>query len=201
MSRSMVIESLSPPRSSAGSYHTHEPVVFFYCNRDEPQRRHPTTIMQSIVKQLSIVLPGLPKPVVAKYDQRMEGAGSLEFAESTELLISLLHIFPHTTIIIDGLDECDPAGRGRLLETLTTVVHSAPPTSVVKLFISSRDDIDIKLRLDKVPNRYIEAQDNKEDIERFINRELVKPSSRLSTLPGPLKVKVRDTLLAAVGGM
>lgn len=41
-------------------------------------------------------------------------------------------------------------------------------------FISSRDDIDIKIRLEKVSNRYIEAQDNKEDIERFIDQELVK---------------------------
>lgn len=157
--------------------------------------------MQSLLKQLALVLPGLPKPVVAKYHQRIQGAGSLEFTECTELLISLLHIFPHTTIIIDGLDECERMGRGRLLETLTTIVHSAPATSVVKLFISSRDDIDIKLRLDKVSNRYIEARDNTEDIKRFINRALHQPSSRLSKLSETVKTKVLDALLAAAGGM
>ncbi|KAL0631453.1 hypothetical protein Q9L58_009685 [Maublancomyces gigas] len=154
--------------------------------------------MQAIVKQLSVALlaSGLPKPVVAKYDERLKSghaAGPLAFQESNLLLISLLDIFPRTTIIIDALDESDPMERGRLLEALTAIMHSS--TSVVKIFSSSRDDIDIKLKLEKVPNLYIEAQDNGEDIKRFIDREMKSTKNRrLCSLPDELKKDIISTL-------
>lgn len=161
--------------------------------------------MQAIVKQLSVAFPaiGLPKPVVAKYDERLKfglAAGPLAFQESNLLLISLLDIFPRTTIIIDALDESDPTERGRLLEVLTDIIHSS--TSMVKIFISSRDDIDIKLKLEKVPNLYIEAQDNSEDIERFIHREMKSTKNRrLYNLPDELKNKIISTLTKKANGM
>lgn len=202
----MVIETIgSPLRDSRRQHQTCEPVVYFYCNRKEPERRSPTTIMQAIVKQLSMALPsnGLPKPVVAEYDKRVKGglaAGPLEFQESNLLLISLLDIFPRTTIIIDALDESDPIERGRLLEVLTTIMHLT--TSVVKIFISSRDDIDIKLKLGGVPNLYIEAQDNSEDIKRFIYREIGSTKNRrLYNLPDELKNEIVSALTKKANGM
>lgn len=202
----MVIETIGSPLQNSRSQHqTCEPVVYFYCNRNEPERRSPTTIMQAIVKQLSVALPasGLPKPVVAKYDERLKSglaAGPLAFQESNLLLISLLDIFPRTTIIIDALDESDPTERGRLLEVLTAIMHSS--TSVVKIFISSRDDIDIKLKLEKVPNLYIEAQDNGEDIKRFIHREMESAKNRrLYSLPDELKNEIISTLTKKANGM
>lgn len=176
--------------------------MYFYCNKNEPDRRDPTKIMQAIVKQMSLVLPaaGLPKPVVAAYEKRVGdgfASGSLEFLESKILLGSLLHIFPRTTIIIDALDESDPLTRGRLLETLTSLMHSSACS--VKVFISSRDDVDIKLNLEKVPNLYIEAR-NSGDIERFIHRELIE-NRNLLNLPDEVRKQIIDTLVKKAGGM
>lgn len=181
-----------------------EPVVYFYCNRNEPERRDPTTIMQAIVKQLSLVFPGLPKPVVVAYDERLKNglaSGALSFEESHTLLVSLLDLYPQTTIIIDALDESDPGKRGQFLELLTTIMHSS--TSLVKVFISSRDDIDIKLALKNVPNLYINAQDNKEDIARFIHREMrISSKNRpLCNFPEELKNQIVSTLADKANGM
>lgn len=181
-----------------------EPVVYFYCNRNEPERRDPTTIMQAIVKQLSLVFPGLPKPVVAAYDKRLKSglaSGALGFEESHILLVSLLDLYPQTTIIIDALDESDPEKRGRFLEVLTTIMHSS--ASLVKVFISSRDDIDIKLALKNVPNLYINARDNREDITRFIDREMtVSISNRpIYHLPKKLRDEVVSALAGKANGM
>lgn len=161
--------------------------------------------MRALVKQISLVFPsaGLPKPVVAAYEKRVEegfASGSLEFLESKDLLVSLLHIFPRTTIIIDALDESDPLTRGRLLEALTSLMHSS--TCSVKVFISSREDVDIKLKLEKVPNLYIEAQ-NSGDIERFIHREIRESieNRRLLNLPDEVRKKIIDTLVNKAGGM
>lgn len=202
--RCTVIETLRSLLQNNGpsNYQTHEPVVYFYCNKHEPDRRDPAKIMQAIVKQMSLVLPaaGLPKPVVAAYEKRVKdgfASGSLEFQESKDLLVSLLHIFPHTTIIIDALDESDPLTRGRLLETLTSLMHSSACS--VKVFISSREDVDIKLKLENVPNLYIEAQ-NSGDIERFIHRELIE-NRRLLNLPDGVQEQITDTLMHKAGGM
>lgn len=203
----MVIETLQASLRSNGpsGYQTHEPVIYFYCNRNEPDRRDPKLIMQAIVKQLSLALPsaGLPKPVVAEYDKRAEAgfaSESLEFKESKDLLISLLHIFPHTTIIIDALDESDPLTRGLLLDTLTSLMHYS--TSSVKIFISSRDDVDIKLKLENVPNLYVKTQ-NGGDIERFIHREIAESpeNRRLLNLPDGVRQHIINTLVDKADGM
>lgn len=183
---------------------TDEPVVYFYCNRNEPERRDPTTIMQAIVKQLSLVFPGLPKPVVAAYDERFKSglaSGALRFEECHTLLVSLLDLYPQTTIIIDALDESDPEKRGQFLELLTTIMHSS--ASLVKVFISSRDDIDIKLALENVPNLYINAQDNREDIARFIHREMRNSIKNrpLCNLLEKLKNQIVSTLADKANGM
>lgn len=199
--RCMVIETMGSPLQHSKINQTCEPVAFFYCNRNEPQRRDPTAIIQTILKQLSVALPGLPKPVVEEYDKRVNHSSApLGFQECHGLLVSLLEIFPQTTIIIDALDESNPVERSRLLEVLTTIMHSS--NSVVKIFISSRDDIDIKLKLEKVPNLYIEAQDSKEDIKKFIYREVTQSKGKgLSQLPDGLKRKVMHTLLEKANGM
>lgn len=47
-------------------------------------------------------------------------------------------------------------------------------TSLVKIFVSSRNDDDIVLRLEKLPNLWIEAADNAGDIERFVQKEVIR---------------------------
>lgn len=181
-----------------------EPVVYFYCNRNEPQRRNPTAILQAILKQLCVILPqaGLPAPVVAVYDDRCKdglAAGSLEFQECLDLLVLLLYLYPYTTIVIDALDESDPMERWQLLEAFTKCMND----SSVKIFISSRDDTDIKSKLENVPNLYIEAEDNMDDIRRFIHRE-VKSSvgrRRLWRLPDNVQTQIISTILQKSNGM
>lgn len=196
----MLIERLGSPLQHGKGHQTCDPVIFFYCNRNDPERRDPTVILLALVKQISLALTGLPKPVVAGYDSTKEPV-SLSFEKAHELLVSLLDIFPQTTIIIDALDESDPDKRGQLLEVLNTIMLSS--TGVVKIFLSSRDDVDIKLRLNDVPNLYIDPRDNKDDISRFIHREMGDSirNRRLTALPDPLKKWIMRKLVDKAEGM
>jgi hypothetical protein len=211
----MIIESLRSPVQSHESHPIHQPVAYFYCNRNEEQRRDPTMIMQAILKQLSLLLSeshdfretyGLPRPVVTKYNERIKedfSSGALRLQECKELILSLLDMNPQTTIVIDALDECDPTKRGQFMEVLKTIIISSK--TLVKIFISSRGDGDIVLRLDEVPNLYIKASDNKADIERFIRREIALSSqgSRLlrNDISGKLKERIINTLVENAQGM
>lgn len=177
----------------------YEPVVYFYCNRNESQRRDPTVLMQAIVKQLSLVFSGLPKPVVAEYDTRVKhglAAGSLSFQESCDLVAALLDIYPQTTIIIDALDESDPDERWRLLEALKTIIHSS--SNLVKIFVSSRDDTDIKLELGQVPNLYINARESSGDIARFARREVTQAIAKRRLLRGNVTNELKEQIIATI---
>jgi hypothetical protein len=150
--------------------------VFFYCSRNtaEPARSSPDAIVATIARQLSSLQPGHPllPPTVAAFKKReMEGfaSGSLGMDESRSLILQLVEQYPMTTIVIDALDECDPGRRTDLLETLESILQEA--SSLVKIFVSSRDDQDIVWHLQKYPNLELSSNKNKDDITSFVRKE------------------------------
>jgi hypothetical protein len=158
------------------------PPVFFYCSRNtaEPTRSNPTTILASLTRQLSHLQSGSPllEPTVSLYNQKEEEAfasGSLRLKEIRTLTIQLAEYYPLVTIIIDALDECDPDNREDLVDTLETILQES--TTLIKVFISSRDDQDIVFRLKQYPNLEISCNRNSKDLNNFIQhktKELIR---------------------------
>lgn len=152
------------------------PPAFFYCSRNpaELTRSSPDAILASIARQLSSLQPGHPllPPVVAAYKKREEegfASGPLNIDESRILILQLAEQYPLTTIVIDALDECDPERRAELLEALEAILQDA--TSLVKIFVSSRDDQDIVLHLRSYPTVELSSDKNKADITSFVTAE------------------------------
>ena len=180
------------------STNPNEVLCFFYCKRDgEASRRLPLTVLQAIIRQLSLYQPGgLPNQIFNRYRGDQENgfpagiSGALQWEECRVLLLSLLNMYPQTTIIIDALDELDldyePKHRHLLLELLNDVVLECE--SLVKIFVASRDDQDIVMELKRVPNLFIKATDNLKDIERYIIREF-KTDKRFSRHPWSPELK------------
>ncbi|RPB17905.1 hypothetical protein L211DRAFT_854672, partial [Terfezia boudieri ATCC MYA-4762] len=174
------------------SANPNEVLCFFYCKRDgEASRRIPLTVLQAIIKQLSLRQPdGLPNEILNRYMVDQENcfpagkSGVLRWEDCGTLLLSLLNMYPQTTIIIDALDELDldyeSKHRHLLLELLNDVILKCE--SLVKIFVASRDDQDIVMEFKKVPNLFIKATDNLKDIERYIIREF-ETDRRFSRLP------------------
>ena len=201
--RCMIINTLILP--SGDGYNKecgeHGALIYFYCKRDEPDRQDPTKIMQSLVRQLSVQLPGngVPKPVSDEYEKREEYAFSsrhLSFQECQKLIVSLLDIYPQTTIAIDALDEIDRKSRKPFLEALSTIAQAS--RNLVKIFVSSRDDDDIILQLEAVPNLYVDAADNAGDIERFIHREINSSIDRRMLLRGEVDDQLKMQIISAL---
>ena len=185
--------------------------VFFYCSRNtaEPARSSPDKILASIARQLSSLQPGHPllPPTVAAYKKReMEGfaSGSLDIDESRLLILQLIEYYSLTTIVIDALDECDPERRTDLLETLRVVLQES--SSLVKIFVSSRDDQDIVLHLRDYPNLELSSEKNKEDISLFVTTETYNLIERkkllaLSTNKKKLKIEIIEHVTKNADGM
>lgn len=107
------------------------------------------------------------------------------------------------TIVIDALDECRSDWRHELLKTLEVLLEKS--AQLVKVFVSSRDDIDIVLRLQKDTNVYININDNKGDIHRYIQFEIQKAQTDRRLLKGvvspDLVMLVTESLAMKAEGM
>ena len=143
------------------------------------------------------------------YQRRKEDAdqdGSepvkLSVEYSTELIIALLDHNP-ATIVIDALDECQQNRRYELMNALNDIIKKS--ANLVKVFVSSRDDIDIVFKLAGVSNIFINASDNRKDIEDFVHHEVGRAITNGRLLHGQvsdeLKSCIINTLIDGANGM
>lgn len=126
----------------------------------------------------------------------------LDIAETTQNIIDAV-AEPPVTIVIDARDECLSGQRHELLGALEVLLDKS--AHLVKVLVSSRDDFEIVLRLQKHPNIYINIDDNKDGIHRFIEFEIRKAQDDRRLLKGlvyPQVLKlVTDGLAVKAGAM
>lgn len=183
----------------------HEALAYFYCDRNNRDRREPISILRSFVRQLSTAQRGnaIQPPLLQLYSQKQRtgfASGKPTMRESEELLLQLIEIYPQTTLVLDALDECDRQTRTKLIEVFDNLLEKS--TRPVKIFISSRPEPDIKHRFECGPNVGIQATDNQDDISRFVSAEIDKhEKSRRRKLSTGLREEVVQTLLEKSQGM
>lgn len=174
--------------------------VYFYCSRNpaEPARSDPKAIFASFARQLSSTRPAKPllKPTINLYQEAEAEdfvSGPPQLKQSLDLIMQPIELYPQTTIILDALDECDPATRLDLLRNLEHILqHSC---SLVKIFVSSRNDQDIVLRLNGYLNLEINSRRNNRDIARFVNTEVERLTKDGKLLRGS---KSKDEMKALI---
>lgn len=202
--RSKILDDMEPKTTKYS-------LAYFYCNYKEDQRRDPASIARSLVKQLCLRTPGVesspscPKAVLALYRDREKNADlqrTLSIVECTDLLVELSTGFLRTTIIVDALDECDSETRSQLCDLLALVVSSS---NRVKVFITSRDEGDLRAKFEESPNVYIQERDNSGDINCYIEAEIKACINGKKLLGGKVSVglqkEVIDALQSGAHGM
>jgi hypothetical protein len=185
--------------------------VFFYSSRNkaEPGRSDPNAILASIARQLSSLEPGKPllKPTLDLYKKKeAEGFGfrSIQIEESCALIMQLIEQYPLATIVIDALDECNPEKRYDLLKALEKILRES--STLVKIFVSSRDDHDIVFRLQRYPNLEIKSDRNNDDIVAFVKdqtEQLIEEGKllQLSDYQTEMKELIIKKVIDGAGGM
>jgi hypothetical protein len=152
-----------------------EHLAFFYCMRNpaEPHRAECDKILASLVRQLACTGRGqhIMRPVVEKYQDALDGFEGFEDHawtkdECVDVLLALISNYPAVTLVLDALDEVNQEDRGDLMEAFSRILNES--TSLVKLFMSSRDSYDIVMQLRGLPNVHINADDNAGDISVFV---------------------------------
>ncbi|KAE8440485.1 hypothetical protein EG329_007429 [Mollisiaceae sp. DMI_Dod_QoI] len=178
-----------------------EGFAFFYCNRNEEERRKPLSVLRSYTRQLSITaghLGEMHKKLRDLWRETILTGSDFGFNACREQLLESVNLYPRTTLILDALDECDPDSRDRLVEIIELLLSSSK--SLLRVFISSRPDADIRDRFLSRPNIKIQATNNQDDIKKFVNEEIVK-HRRWNKISAQLRDDVVKTILARSEGM
>lgn len=166
--------------------------------------------MRSILEQVASDTAELPirEPVVEIYkEKKRENRGSPPKEPLTldETIVILLKIFEENpvTIVIDALDECDPDERYKLLTALDKIITES--ASLVRVFVSSRNDGDIVCQLEDSPNIFIRASDNSADIARYVQDQVSEAIKKKRMAKGKvspeMKERIISTLIEGAQGM
>ncbi|KAJ5152823.1 Galactose oxidase/kelch beta-propeller [Penicillium canariense] len=168
---SMVIDE-SMKGSGLNEMHS---LAYFYCSRDtaEPQRANPRSILACIARQLSRRSSSQPiaPPTLALHKKLHSMDGSINapsIAQLRDLIKELTEIYDRSMIVVDALDECEAETRGELIDALEALTESV---SLVKIFVSSREEGDLRLSLQTHSGLHVTSLENGEDIRRFVEYE------------------------------
>lgn len=185
--------------------------VYYYCSRNpaEPECSLPEYVLRTLVRQL-VQLPGgfsVQDSIRDRYNKRAF-SGRLSCDECMDIIISILNERQITYIVIDALDECDPTTRSRLFRALEVILLEAD--TLVKIFVTSRDDKDIVALMRRLASERqdcairIEAADNQADIQHYVDvgiKQAVMKGTSLAKCSSKLREEVRSCLCQGAQGM
>ncbi|KAM0425046.1 hypothetical protein ACHAPT_009848, partial [Fusarium lateritium] len=170
-----------------------EGLAYFYCDRNQEDHQQPTRVLQSLVRQLATKTTEelIMSFVVDLYDDRQStgfAMSQLTAKECRDLAVKMLSRYSQTTIVIDGLDECNKETRYILMDTLEEFLTTS--SHPVKIFIASRNDADLKARYESGQHLEIQATDNQQDIEQFIEDKLDKSPQFRTKISTQTQIKI-----------
>ena len=187
-------------------------LAYFYCAIAEPERSDAAEILRSIVRQLSFCDVGRPVRAAAleAYSQKRTEADEqrvplekLNIDECVKIIVALLKDDP-AFIILDGLDECERTQHQEILHALQVIIEESP--MIIKIVLSSRDEISIREVLLGFPGLYISSIEPKPltDIQLYVEAKIQRAIVTKRLLGGratrPLINQIVNTLVAKSHG-
>lgn len=153
-----------------------ETVVYFYCDRNRSDHQDPASVVRSFIRQLSADTDNdedVCKIVEEQWRlEKRKGFPSKElpFETCKQLLPMLVAAHAETIMFLDGLDECDKETRHELVYLLKSLTDD--PKSLLKVFISSREDRDLFKNFINRTHLRVQANDNDDDIKAYVLAQL-----------------------------
>jgi hypothetical protein len=145
--------------------------------------------------QLTVQFEKLSKPMPAVLMKKAAQAhdecrGSFDTDELAEILLAFATNSLETYFILDGLDECIPEEREKILSFFEQLLRKRVSGSTYKILISSRDDVNVTQEIPSCTRLPIHDTDVKGDIGEYV-------SNTVDDLIQKRKLKVRDNCLIA----
>lgn len=121
-----------------------------------------SSIIGTLLKQLSMRLQALDPKMVSTYDNSM----LLNIKASESSFATALTRFEKVFVIVDALDECSEEERKCIVMLLTRQLRLTG--TQVKIFLTSRPENDLRQLLQGNTSHQIDANDTTKDITPFV---------------------------------
>lgn len=181
--------------------------IYSYCGmvEERPFSSKPETIFRSLIRQLTVTESKIPESVLHWYRTR-DDEGENPLGEAIRVIKEIASERSVTYILLDALDECNGEERVEILKGLQEILQQS--STLIKIFLSSRNDPDFFDFFSQYHNVSIEASRNQGDIDMYVNKMVhdaifVKPKRLLSTVDvsDSLKDQIKRTLREGAQGM
>ena len=193
LASSIIKEALQTVRPSTA-------VAYFYCDYKDAAKQDLANILGSLAQQLAKDEESFAK--LRHFYETYNLEHRLDFKYDPEALVDLVRAlalgFDCAMIIVDGLDECG-TNTSHVIDALTTLNEGADTT--VKMIILSRDEIEIRERLEGYTKVSIAARSS--DLRLYVGSEIEMRTrkKRLRIKDHSLKEHILERLVEGAEGM
>lgn len=180
--------------SEANTGGTDTTVAYFYFDFKESAKQTSLGFLGSIIAQLirkKVETIDLLEPL---YDDSGQGKLGPNSGRLEDTLHEIIRRFFKVVIVIDALDECTQhTNFFQIVERLRGLKN-------LSLLITSRDDLEIRLRFANLSSLLIKKDDVSVDIEIFVGGELQR-QPKLARLKSTTKSDITTTLVKGARGL
>ena len=121
------------------------------------------TLIYQLLDQLKPYPESLERKLISVYNYE---SGALNIDDLFSVLLSASAYLPNLFVVIDGLDECNKDVLQQILDVIKGLATCQ--SSVIKLFISCRDDIRITESLKAYPVLQASTVDLSNDMNNYV---------------------------------
>ena len=152
------------------SKETHDLVAHFFYSYSQKTRLEGSDLFRSYIKQMIEHLDTTRQPCPPDISFCLRRFFGLKASPPTfdeivdKMFVPLSRLLPHTTYVVDGLDECPAVEIQRVLRVFRILVSQQG----LRIFVSGRESLDIQQSIPGSSLVYISNNDAKEDICKFV---------------------------------
>jgi hypothetical protein len=183
-------------------------LAFFYCDFREEEKQHLRGLLSSLLVQLCHQSDSYCAIVAKFHSEHQDGSQQPRDDALIQCLKEILKLPRQAPIylVLDALDECpdtsdNPSPREHVLRLLEELVNSKLPN--VRICITSRPEMDIKLALDSLTFRSVSLHGESgqiEDINNYI-KSVISGDPKNRRWKAEDKQMVIDVLIRKANGM
>lgn len=142
-------------------------VLYYYCDYTDQRTLQINRILGTILKQL-FAAGRIPDEIAVQVIQVFgDNSRSLTFKEMSSLVCSAINLNSAVTMVLDGLDECEKEVKEQMIAFLECLTN--PRSTVVKLFVSCREEDNILRSLTKFSRIHVTSAASEDDIVSYIS--------------------------------
>lgn len=170
------------------------PTIYFYCHYGESERRQTSSIIGSLLKQISTTPSGGCEKLDPQMVSIFDDGARLNVKSSKRLFAAALSRFEKAFIVVDALDECSEEERKSVVVFLARQLISETRCHL-KIFLTSRPENDLRQLLKNNPCLQIDPNEISKDITTFVTGSLTEHITNGALLDGNVTAALKEDLI------